>query len=828
MKKAKHTALKKRVLLIGWDAADWQLINPLLRQGKMPALAKLMGRGAHGNLVTLDPPISPMLWTSIATGKQPYKHGIHGFTELLPDGKTAVPVRVSSRTSKAIWNILGESGLRTNVVGWWPSHPAENINGVCVSNFFAMMADEKTLNYGQPPKDSVFPESMQASLEECRVHPAELTQEMLSPFFPDVEKLSSASDPILRSCMRILAHAATIQATVTRLMRTTEWDFTAVYFDALDHFCHLGMKYHPPKMAGISENDFEKYHYVVEAAYRFHDMMLERLMDLAGADCNIFLVSDHGFESGTKRWTHLPDEPGAPALEHRPYGVLVGAGPDVESGQVYGASLLDISPTILQLYGLPNATDMDGAPLKTLLKTTQSKEILTYEDENKAEKPSEVRNDIDQMLLKQLSALGYVNNETLQQPKLVLAENEYYLARSYAHGGEHEKALVIMANLSKGYADVARYQNFYASLLLSSGNLEGLENWLAKNHSSPFAQYIEGMLLLQKGKPLAAQAVFEKIHSAGNEAVMLNLSRAWLRIGNVEMAEAYAQKILSENAESTEVLNILGEIAMQKEDWEEALSYLFKSLHLLYYQKNVHEKIGACLAGLGMYHDAAQALEIALMLMPQNTVLRHQLMSIYQEQVSNPVRLQELSSHKTKEVVVVTGFPRSGTSMMMHMLKAGGIEIYEDKSRGADMFNAQGYFEHSSTKSIAINQDFLFEAEGRAVKIVLPLLRLLRPTLPLKVIWMQRNFNEVIQSQEHMKGEKPQAAPLMLWQQMIQEKELHESWLNRHPHVAYIAIDYAESLDNPQKIARRIAAFLAKDLDIQSMQEAVNPKLKRF
>jgi predicted AlkP superfamily phosphohydrolase/phosphomutase/tetratricopeptide (TPR) repeat protein len=821
MNEAKHTALKKRVLLIGWDAADWQLINPLLSQGKMPALAKLMSEGAIGNLVTLDPPISPMLWTSIATGKQPYKHGIHGFTELLADGKTVVPVRVSSRKCKAIWNILGERGLRTNVVGWWPSHPAEELNGVCVSNFFAMIADEKTLDYGQPPTDSVFPESMQVSLEECRVHPAELTQEMLAPFFPDAENLTSASDPILRSCMRILAHAATIQATATRLMRTTEWDFTAIYFDALDHFCHLGMKYHPPKMANISEVDFQKYHYIIEAAYRFHDMMLERLMDLAGADCNIFLVSDHGFESGTKRLTHLPDEPGAPALEHRPYGVFAAAGPDVKPGQVYGASLLDVAPTILQLYGLPTAADMDGSPLKTLLLSFNPEKIATYESDEKSTKHDAVRHDIDQTLINQLSDLGYVNKETLQQPKLVLAENEYYLARSYAHGGLPEQALQIMANLSAGYADVARYQNFYASLLLSSGRLDALENWLAKHHSSPFSQYIKGMLLLQKGKPLAAQAVFEKINSAANEAVLLNMSRAWLRAGNREMAEAYAHKILAENAESTEVHNILGEIAMQREDWESALGNLFKSLHLLYYQKNVHEKIGACLAGLGMYQDAAQALEIALMLMPQNTVLRHQLIALYSEQVNNSARLQELIAQKTKEVVVVTGFPRSGTSMMMHMLKAGGLHVFEDAEREADTFNAQGYFEHSATKNIAINQDFLMDAEGKAVKVVLPLLRLLNPTLPLKVIWMQRDFNEIIQSQERMKGSTGKNVPLMLWQHMAHEKELHESWLNRHPHISYIEVDYNETLVQPQKTAEKVARFLGSDVDVVGMEYVV-------
>ena len=72
---------QKKLLVIGWDAADWKVINPLIQDGKMPALKKLMERGVFGNLKTLDPPLSPMLWTSMATGVRPYKHGIGGFVE---------------------------------------------------------------------------------------------------------------------------------------------------------------------------------------------------------------------------------------------------------------------------------------------------------------------------------------------------------------------------------------------------------------------------------------------------------------------------------------------------------------------------------------------------------------------------------------------------------------------------------------------------------------------------------------------------------------------------------------------------------------------------
>ncbi len=127
---------KKKVLVIGWDAAEWKAIHPLMDAGKMPHLQRLVERGAMGRCATLHPPLSPMLWTSIATGKRPFKHGIHGFTEPTPDGRGVRPITNLSRTTKTIWNILNQNDFRSTVIGWWPSHPAEPINGVMVSDHY--------------------------------------------------------------------------------------------------------------------------------------------------------------------------------------------------------------------------------------------------------------------------------------------------------------------------------------------------------------------------------------------------------------------------------------------------------------------------------------------------------------------------------------------------------------------------------------------------------------------------------------------------------------------------------------------------------------------
>src|SRR6185295_2758722 len=94
--------LAKKVLIVGWDAADWQMIDPLLKGGQMPVLAAFLRGGVRAAIQTLHPIISPILWNSIATGKRADKHDILGFLE--PDGKGGVrPVSSTSRRAKAVW-----------------------------------------------------------------------------------------------------------------------------------------------------------------------------------------------------------------------------------------------------------------------------------------------------------------------------------------------------------------------------------------------------------------------------------------------------------------------------------------------------------------------------------------------------------------------------------------------------------------------------------------------------------------------------------------------------------------------------------------------------
>ena len=94
---------------------------------------------------------------------------------------------------------------------------------------------------------------------------------------------------------KVIADASSIQAAATYILENEEWDFVGVYFDAIDHFCHGFMKFHPPQLPGVPDDLYQLYKDVVISGYKFHDMMLERLLELAGDDVTVMLISDHGF-----------------------------------------------------------------------------------------------------------------------------------------------------------------------------------------------------------------------------------------------------------------------------------------------------------------------------------------------------------------------------------------------------------------------------------------------------------------------------------------------------------------------------------------------------
>ena len=117
-------APERPILIVGLDGLEWQVMLPMMREGRLPVLSGLMADGLFGKLQTLQPTRSPVIWTTVATGKTPDKHGIFGLRTRDEQGRDR-PFNRTDRKTKAIWNIFSDFGLTVHSVGWWMTDPAE-------------------------------------------------------------------------------------------------------------------------------------------------------------------------------------------------------------------------------------------------------------------------------------------------------------------------------------------------------------------------------------------------------------------------------------------------------------------------------------------------------------------------------------------------------------------------------------------------------------------------------------------------------------------------------------------------------------------------------
>jgi hypothetical protein len=185
-----------------------------------------------------------------------------------------------------------------------------------------------------------------------------------------------------------------------------------------------------------------------------------------------------------------------------------------------------------------------------------------------------------------------------------------------------------------------------------------------------------------------------------------------------------------------------------------------------------------------------------------------------------------------QSVIIVSGLPRSGTSMMMKMLEAGGIPPLTDKVRSADDDNPKGYYEFERVKQLDKGDSaWLAEAKGKVVKVISQLLKYLPADYDYKVIFMRRDMVEILASQKKMlinRGEDPNRISDEELTQLF-EKHLNHvlTWLEQQPNISTLFIHYSETLSDPQTQAEKVAEFLGGSMDVEKMTAVVDPALYR-
>jgi len=845
---------KKKVLVIGWDAADWKVINPLMDAGKMPNLQRLVENGVMGNIATLDPPMSPILWTSIATGKRGDKHGILGFVE--PDVENGCLKNISSsnRTTRAFWNILHHEGYKQNIIGWWPSHPVEPINGVMVSNMYQRAHNKKGESW-KVPIGAVHPNEIIKEISPLRVHPSELTVQHMLPFIPEMAKMDLENDENMRkliiSLSKMISDTATIHSTATYLMDNTEWDFTAVYYDSIDHFSHGFMRYYPPQIKGIPDNLFELFKDVVKGAYQYHDMMLERLLELAGEDATIILLSDHGFHSDHFRLRDMPKYNAAPALEHNPFGVFVMSGPGIKKDErIYGATLLDVTPTLLVAMGLPVGSDMDGKVLASAFeKQPDIKYIDSWDDVEGdfGEHPEDMKEDsyTSAEALQQLIDLGYIQDPGEDNMKAMReAENDLQLnlAQIYMARRNYAMAQPILEELHKKEPQDIRFSLDLANCYVAFKQFDKVrivfDEMKALNddvYNKKFLNIglLEAKLLLAEKKRLEAMALLDELKKRNPYNLLLNLElgKVYYNLGKYHQSLDVYEVVLKIDQNNAQAYLGKAQNLFYFKKYEEAADNALNAIGLLYHIPMAHFILGKSLFQLQLFQNAAEAFEVTAGMMPRYFPARKFLFDIYENYLKTPEKaephkkvMEELMKGR---ITIVSGLPRSGTSMMMQMLDAGGLEILTDGERQADGNNPKGYYEFQRVKNLAKDKAWLPEAEGKVVKVIAQLLQFLPNQYEYDVIFMDRDMDEVLKSQQIMLGKDPSVYPSVIANSFKKELEKVEAWANSSPAVRLKHVSYKDVIANPTAVAEDVNEFLGYKLDTEKMIETVDPELYR-
>ncbi|RME45634.1 MAG: hypothetical protein D6791_10260 [Chloroflexi bacterium] len=265
-----------KVLVVGFDGATFDVVLPLVSQGRLPNVANLMQRGTWGPLRSAIPPITPTAWTTFFTGKNPGKHGVFDFHELDPDTYEMRPVRVDRHTEKSIWQLLTEAGKTSIVVDVPYTYPPQPLQGVQITGYGTPRTPGTVFTYPQDLADRV-PADLRP---EIRVALPRHTFDRSLAF---VDEWTAIMD----GRRRLLRH----------LMKEHDWDFFFVVFTITDFMAHVFWTFVEPAHPNYKRPEGSTYREAFFRAYEQADALLGELMTWAGPATTTLVMSDHGFGS---------------------------------------------------------------------------------------------------------------------------------------------------------------------------------------------------------------------------------------------------------------------------------------------------------------------------------------------------------------------------------------------------------------------------------------------------------------------------------------------------------------------------------------------------
>ncbi len=260
---------RKRVVVIGWDGATPDLVLPWIRAGHLPVLKALMERGGGGRLRSVLPVLSPSAWASFATGVNPGRHGIFDFVQRAPASYQLHLITARDLRAPTLWRLLSDAGKRVAVINVPMTYPPEPVNGIMITGL------------GTPDRQ-VF------------TYPPDLTDQLRAQGYR-VNKATfyrpGGEDPFLKEVYEVTQQVAD---TALQILRQEPWDFFMVVFRDTDEMAHFFWKHmddshpaHNPQVDGPYANTLLNY-------YQYLDRLTGQIIDAAGPDVDVMIMSDHG------------------------------------------------------------------------------------------------------------------------------------------------------------------------------------------------------------------------------------------------------------------------------------------------------------------------------------------------------------------------------------------------------------------------------------------------------------------------------------------------------------------------------------------------------
>jgi Tfp pilus assembly protein PilF/predicted AlkP superfamily phosphohydrolase/phosphomutase len=632
-------------LLIGLDGADWTLIDERIAAGEMPNMNRLVQQGTRGKLLSISPMLSPVIWTSLATGVEPARHGILDFLVEDPEGGSAQPVTSVQRTAPTFWELLSRRGLHCGVIGWWASWPADPIEGYMITDRIGYQLfgyqDER-----DDPVGKTWPPELYSSIRPLIREADDIPWLEVEPYLDGSRKPPEDFDEdeqkMLAEFRTLLASGQSYLEIAKKLGKEQSPDLEIVYFEGTDTIGHLFMPYRPPARRGVDPDRSAAFGSAVNRYYRTIDGMLGRLLEDHGDEWTIMIVSDHGFASDETRpqWTDSRIGHGAAADWHRRFGVVLLAGAGVRPGGTLGeASIYDIAPTVMAMYGQPVPRSwpgrvlasafepdyFDGAPVRFV----DVDPVRRLESDVSA---VAVRDPASEALVEKLRTLGYVGGESGSSAASTAGNNA---AVSMLSEGRFKEAEEAFREVLEGTPDQPTMMVNLAIALQGQGRDEEARELLNDAFQYVATRRSAGHLLaridMDKGDLDAAEKRLRLLvrGEPGAADVRTTLAELLEQRGKMTEAEEQYRRAAEVDDSLAKPRNQLGNMARQRGDAESAERWYRAAIDADPYFMGAYNNLALVYQDRGEMDRAVELYSEALTRAPRNAVVLNNLASLY-------------------------------------------------------------------------------------------------------------------------------------------------------------------------------------------------------